>query len=67
MTKALLSPSRRKEGMTPSIETEKFLVYEYQYGSMAFSSSTKNNGVSNKKGKGCVANSTSHSVVKVEK
>ncbi|GJZ02035.1 hypothetical protein Tco_0519996, partial [Tanacetum coccineum] len=43
------------------------LVYEYQYGNMAFCSSTKNTGVSKKKRKGCVADSTSYSVVEVEK
>nr|GEW46787.1 hypothetical protein [Tanacetum cinerariifolium] len=40
--------------------------------SMAFSSPTKNNGVpkkkgNKKKGKGCVADSTSHSVLEVKK
>ncbi|GKD09839.1 hypothetical protein Tco_1189524 [Tanacetum coccineum] len=45
-------------------ETEKSQVYEYQYGSIAFCSSTKNTRVSKKKG---VANYTSHSVVEVEK
>ncbi|GJX44979.1 polyribonucleotide nucleotidyltransferase [Tanacetum coccineum] len=42
-------------------------VYEYQYRNMAFCSSTKNTGVSKKNGKGCVPDSTSHSVVEVEK
>ncbi|GKE12797.1 hypothetical protein Tco_1416348, partial [Tanacetum coccineum] len=49
------------------VRTEKSQVYEYQYGSIAFCSSTKNTGVSKKKGKGCVANYTSHSVVEVKK
>ncbi|GJT96580.1 hypothetical protein Tco_1092098 [Tanacetum coccineum] len=48
-----------------------FLRYEFAlaafHGSIAFCSSTKNTGVSKKKGKGCVANYTSHSVVEVEK
>ncbi|GJZ08548.1 polyribonucleotide nucleotidyltransferase [Tanacetum coccineum] len=62
-----LKKARPDVGARPLVETEKSQVYEYQYGSIAFCSSTKNTGVSEKKGKGCVANYTSHSVVEVEK
>ncbi|GJT92315.1 polyribonucleotide nucleotidyltransferase [Tanacetum coccineum] len=77
-----LKKVRLDVGARPLVETEKSqvmlgiryanrqlsaAVYEYQYGNIAFCSSTKNTGVSKKKGKGCVANYTSHSVVEVEK